>query len=120
MHGLRTLLWNDGYGTFRKATDFRGFSPSDALVLVDERDDSIDDGEFATDMGQNQIPNIPAGYHDGLRSSFTDGHCRDPPPVQPRSPAAQQMGAQNKKWVYVGSGAKTGTWPGCWRMATGR
>ena len=41
------------------------FDPSDAIVLIDERDDSIDDGMFAIDMVGNLIPNVPAGYHGG-------------------------------------------------------
>jgi prepilin-type processing-associated H-X9-DG protein len=45
-------------------------------VFVDERDDSIDDGEFAIDMVMNQIVNFPAGYHGGAGGiTFADGHA---------------------------------------------
>src|SRR5688572_6082758 len=65
--GFRTLPWNPGFRTFRKTTEIGGisFGPSDAIVFADERDDSIDDGELAIDMGANSIPNVPAGYHGG-------------------------------------------------------
>src|SRR5262249_42323196 len=63
--GFRALPWNDGYRSFKKKSQITGIGPSDALVLIDERDDSIDDGEFALDMVANQIVNFPAGYHGG-------------------------------------------------------
>jgi prepilin-type N-terminal cleavage/methylation domain-containing protein/prepilin-type processing-associated H-X9-DG protein len=100
--GYRTLPWNDGFVTFHKSSDFRDMGPSDALVLVDERDDSIDDGEFAIDMGANQIPNVPAGYHGGSGGvTFADGHAeihrwRSPEVLRP-----QQMGTQTKKWEFM-------------------
>ena len=56
--GFRSLPWNDGFLSFHKVSDISapGFGPSDALVFADERDDSIDDGEFAIDMVANSIP----------------------------------------------------------------
>lgn len=65
-----------GYQLFQKTIDLRLLSPSDALVFIDERDDSIDDGYFAIDMVKNQIANFPAGYHDGSgATTFADGHA---------------------------------------------
>jgi prepilin-type processing-associated H-X9-DG protein len=74
--GFRSLPWNPGFKSFHKRSEIVGIPVSDALVFVDERDDSIDDGEFAIDMGQNQIVNFPAGYHGGSGgATFADGHA---------------------------------------------
>lgn len=74
--GFRSLPWNTGFRAFRKKSVIGGMAVSDALVFVDERDDSIDDGEFAIDMVVNQIVNFPAGYHGGAGGvTFADGHA---------------------------------------------
>ena len=64
--------WNSGYRLFRKTTEIVNPAPSDELVFVDERDDSIDDGYFAIDMQANQIVNFPASYHGGSGGATTD------------------------------------------------
>ncbi len=62
--------------TFHKLTDITRISPSMAFVFIDERDDSIDDGEFLFYLTVNQIPNYPAAYHAGSGGlSFADGHA---------------------------------------------
>jgi prepilin-type N-terminal cleavage/methylation domain-containing protein/prepilin-type processing-associated H-X9-DG protein len=100
--GFRTLPWNDGFITFKKMSDFRGIGVSDAAVFFDERDDSIDDGEFAIDMGNNQIPNVPAGYHGGSGGvTFADGHAEIHRWRSPEVLRAQQMGVQTKKWEFM-------------------
>jgi prepilin-type processing-associated H-X9-DG protein len=74
---------------------------SDALVFVDERDDSIDDGEFAIDMVANQIVNFPAGYHGGSGGvTFADGHAEI---HRWRSPELQapQQGIQTVKHEFT-------------------
>jgi prepilin-type N-terminal cleavage/methylation domain-containing protein/prepilin-type processing-associated H-X9-DG protein len=74
--GYRSLPWNNGYRPFRKKSQIVGIPVSDALVFVDERDDSIDDGEFAIDMVTDQIVNFPAGYHGNAGGvTFADGHA---------------------------------------------
>jgi prepilin-type N-terminal cleavage/methylation domain-containing protein/prepilin-type processing-associated H-X9-DG protein len=74
--GFRNEPWNDGFRSFHKKSQILGLPVSDALVFVDERDDSIDDGEFALDMVVNQIVNFPAGYHAGAGGvTFADGHA---------------------------------------------
>ena len=100
--GYRTLPWNDNYETFRKKSDIRIISPSDALVFVDERDDSIDDGEFALDMVQNQIVNFPAAYHGGSGGvTFADGHAEIHRWRSAELQARQQMSVQTKKWEFL-------------------
>ncbi len=74
--GFRSLPWNPGYRSFRKKSSITGIPVSNVLVFVDERDDSIDDGEFALDMVTDQIVNVPAGYHGGAGGvTFADGHA---------------------------------------------
>jgi prepilin-type processing-associated H-X9-DG protein len=74
--GYRTEPWNPGYRTFHKKSDIIGIAVSDALVFIDERDDSIDDGEFALDMVTDQIANVPSDYHGGAGGvTFADGHA---------------------------------------------
>ncbi len=100
--GFRTQPWNDGYRTFRKKGDVTGISPSDAMVFVDERDDSIDDGEFAIDMAANQIPNVPAGYHGGSGGvTFADGHAEIHRWRSSEVLRSQQVGTQSKKWEFM-------------------
>jgi prepilin-type N-terminal cleavage/methylation domain-containing protein/prepilin-type processing-associated H-X9-DG protein len=102
--GFRTLPWNDGFLSFRKVSEIggNGFGPSDALVFADERDDSIDDGEFAIDMGANSIPNVPAAYHGGSGGvTFADGHAEIHRWRTPEVLRLQQVGKQNKKWEFM-------------------
>jgi prepilin-type processing-associated H-X9-DG protein len=102
--GFRTLPWNPGFLSFRKTTEISGagFGPSDALVFVDERDDSIDDGEFGIDMAGNVIPNVPAGYHGGSGGvTFADGHAEIHRWRSQDVLRSQQMGKQNKKLEFM-------------------
>ena len=62
--------------SFHKLSDITGISPSLSFVFIDERDDSIDDGEFLFYLTMNEIPNFPAAYHAGSGAlSFADGHA---------------------------------------------
>ncbi len=76
--GANAPPWNPGFRTFGKTGDIVPLSPSDALVFLDERSDSIDDGYFAIDMTTGagaQIVNFPASYHNGASgTTFADGH----------------------------------------------
>ena len=68
--------WNSGFRTFRKTSDIALPVPTDAMVFLDERSDSIDDGYFAMDMVVEQMVNFPAGYHNGASgNTFADGHA---------------------------------------------
>ncbi len=50
-------------------------SPTQAWVFLDEREDSLDDGFFATEMAQSLWYNWPASYHNGACGiAFADGH----------------------------------------------
>jgi len=62
--------------SFHKLANITRISPSMAFVFIDERDDSIDDGEFLFYQTMNEIPNFPAAYHAGSGClSFADGHA---------------------------------------------
>lgn len=94
--------WNPGFQLFRKTTEIINPSPSDELVFLDERDDSIDDGYFAIDMSANQIVNYPASYHAGSGgATFADGHAVIhrwlSATLQPR----QQIGDQTTKKEFT-------------------
>jgi prepilin-type processing-associated H-X9-DG protein len=78
--GPNSPSWNPGttpaYHVFAKSTDIVRPGPADAIVFIDERSDSIDDGYFAIDMVTDQLPNLPAGYHGGCSGvTFADGHA---------------------------------------------
>jgi prepilin-type processing-associated H-X9-DG protein len=100
--GFRTEPWNTGYRTFKKKSQIVGIGVSDALVFVDERDDSIDDGEFALDMMANQIVNYPAGYHGGAGGvTFADGHAEIHRWLSRELQVSQQLGAQTIKREFT-------------------
>jgi prepilin-type N-terminal cleavage/methylation domain-containing protein/prepilin-type processing-associated H-X9-DG protein len=99
--GFRTQPWNPGYRTFKKKSGIAGIPVSNVLVLVDERDDSIDDGEFALDMVTDQIVNVPAGYHGGAGGvTFADGHAEIHKWRSPECQGSQQL-VQTKKWEFM-------------------
>jgi prepilin-type N-terminal cleavage/methylation domain-containing protein/prepilin-type processing-associated H-X9-DG protein len=82
--GERGGPYTGGYRQFKKITDLTSPPPSRTWVFLDEREDSINDGWFAVDMGgydpmnpkSYTIVDYPASYHNragGL--SFADGHA---------------------------------------------
>ena len=81
--------WVNGVGakyvTFRTSHDIK--KPSDMLVILDERDDSINDPYFAIDNSNTgngegigtprpyRLVDLPANWHgNGMAASFADGH----------------------------------------------
>jgi len=85
MNGLEVLgvnaYWqSDQYVTFRTAADLNRVPASMMFVFVDEREDSINDGYFASDLdnqlGVHTIVDFPGSYHlDGANLTFADGHA---------------------------------------------
>lgn len=74
--GYNTTPQNPGFQVFRKTTAFTTLGPGDAMVFIDERDDSVDDGYFSVDMVASQLANLPSGYHNGSGAvTFADGHA---------------------------------------------
>jgi prepilin-type N-terminal cleavage/methylation domain-containing protein len=82
--------WNGAtqYRILRKLADFTTPSPASTWVLIDERQESINDGYFVVTMNQRgpgcYIVDYPASYHNGAGGlNFADGHSeihkwRDP------------------------------------------
>ena len=100
--GYNSTLWNQGYQLIRKTTILTSLSPSDALVFMDERDDSIDDGYFVIDMVADQMANFPAGFHNGSGAvTFADGHAEIHRWRSPEVLAPQQTGAVTVKREYT-------------------
>ena len=65
---------------YRKDTDMVDPGPSNTFVLLDEREDSINDGYFVVDMAgwpnnSQRLVDYPASYHNNAAGfSFADGH----------------------------------------------
>jgi len=91
-------IGQDQYIIFRKYTDIQRPPPSMAWVLIDEREDSINDGLFQTDLvdrgASARIVDFPASYHGRAAGIlFADGHAeikrwtdtRTTPPLNPNS-----------------------------------
>jgi hypothetical protein len=87
--------WNGGnqYRILRRLGDFVNPGPAKNWVLIDERQESINDGFFVVTMNQRgsgaYIVDFPASYHDGAAGlNFADGHSeihkwRDPRTTPP-------------------------------------
>ncbi len=77
---LNVDIGQDQYIIFRKYSDIIRPSPAMAWVFIDEREDSINDGLFQTDLKDRgaaaRIVDYPASYH-GLAAGilFADGHA---------------------------------------------
>ena len=77
--GYNSEAWDGPAGliVYKKLSQMIHPSPADIWVILDEREDSINDGWFACDPNQpNKWVDIPASYHNtagGL--SFADGHA---------------------------------------------
>ena len=83
-------IGQDKYLIFRKTTQILNPSPSMAWVLIDEREDSINDGLFQTNLkdrgAQAHIVDYPASYHNGAAGlSFADGHAEIKKWADPRT-----------------------------------
>ena len=78
------------------------------FVFLDEREDSINDGYFASDLenqrGQQTLVDFPGSYHHGTANlTFADGHAesqrwRDPQTNPPLN--AKIMGKDKDTLVY--------------------
>ena len=82
--GERSGPYTGGYNQFKKYSSLTDPSPSKCWVFVEEREDGINDGWFAVDMGSfdpwkpasHTIVDFPASYHNGACAfSFADGHA---------------------------------------------
>jgi prepilin-type N-terminal cleavage/methylation domain-containing protein/prepilin-type processing-associated H-X9-DG protein len=75
-------LFGPGFRVYKKSTDLNDPGPTMTWALMDEREDSINDGELCVGMSgypntpsQWVIVDYPASYHNGAAGiSFCDGH----------------------------------------------
>ena len=114
-------LWSIGgdankWAVYHKSSDMNNPGPTGTFVFLDEREDSINDGSFITDMfgypdkGQTwRIVEYPASYHNGAGGfSFADGHseikkwtdARTTPKINTRTDLALNQPSPNNKDVY--------------------
>jgi prepilin-type processing-associated H-X9-DG protein len=74
--------WTPGFRQYLQTSDLTDPGPTMTWLFLDEREDSINDGEFCVDMaGYPDKPNswyivdYPASYHNRAGGfSFADGH----------------------------------------------
>ena len=96
------------FKVFGKISDMTQPGPSGIWVLIDEREDSINDSFFAVDMagfdpydpGRHFLTDVPASYHNGSGSlNFADGHSETHRWVDSRTkpPMTAQFTAQHLK-----------------------
>ena len=96
---------SSGWRVFRRISDFAELAPAEAILILDERADSIDDGclfidmsGFGTNPGSDRIADFPAAYHNQSGTvSFIDGHVeahrwRDARTVPPMSDTDRPLG----------------------------
>jgi prepilin-type N-terminal cleavage/methylation domain-containing protein/prepilin-type processing-associated H-X9-DG protein len=107
-----------GYRHYTKLTHF--IAPVNIWVLVDEREDSIEDSFCgAVSMVRDELANVPASYHNGACGfMFADGHAevhkwidpRTKPPVNDSHPIygdrKAQPGNPDIHWLQARSSEK--------------
>ena len=87
---LNVDIGQSKYIIFRKRSQIINPPPAKAWVLIDEREDSINDGLFQTDLVDQgraaRIVDYPASYHNRAAGlSFADGHAEIRKWVDPRT-----------------------------------
>lgn len=95
--------YTSGYWNFKKLSDCNAPSPSKLWLFVDEREDSINDGWIAVDMGSwdpyrpaaTTMVDWPASYHNkACGFSFGDGHSEVHKWVDPRTSPPVKRGVE--------------------------
>jgi len=85
--------WTPDFKIMKKVSDMTDPPPSKIYVLLDERDDSINDGYYVVTMdgfpdrlAQQNIVDYPSSYHNGAGGfSFADGHAEIHKWLDPRT-----------------------------------
>jgi prepilin-type N-terminal cleavage/methylation domain-containing protein/prepilin-type processing-associated H-X9-DG protein len=93
MTGRESEPWTSGFRNYKKVTAMVDPSPSKLYVLLDERDDSINDGYYVMTMdgfpdrpAQQNIVDYPSSYHNGAGGfNFADGHAEVHKWLDPRT-----------------------------------
>jgi prepilin-type N-terminal cleavage/methylation domain-containing protein len=65
-----------GYYAYKKTSDFIAPPPSQLWVLIDEREDSVNDAFYGQDVTSDTIVDCPGSYHNGACGLlFAEGHA---------------------------------------------
>ena len=91
-----------GFRIYTKTSDVIDPSPTLCWLFIDEREDSINDGEFCVGMAgwpdkpaQWKLVDFPASYHNGAAGlSFVDGHSEIKKWTDPRTTPALKRGGE--------------------------
>lgn len=94
--------FGSGYRIYKKMSDLTIPGPTMTWVFLDEREDSINDGEFVVGMNGYpdkpnswQIVDFPASYHNGAGGfSFADGHSEIKKWLDPRTMPVLKKGTK--------------------------
>jgi len=105
-----------GFYKYKKMSDVLNPGPAMTFLFLDEREDSINDGEFCTSMSgfpdkpsSWYIIDMPASYHGGAGGfSFVDGHSeikkwrdrRTMPPLNPGVDTPLNIASPNNVDAY--------------------
>ena len=92
--------FGDGFRVYMKMSDVTDPGPTHTWLFLDEREDSINDGEMVVGMTgypdqptQWKIVDYPASYHNGAGGlSFADGHSEIKKWVDPRTTPVLRKG----------------------------
>jgi len=104
-----------GYGNefYLKTTSFNKLKPVDAVVFMDERKESINDGWFWAPRSPFNLQDLPAIYHGNNSSSFAyaDGHAelkrwRESRFIALTSGGLTLPGSQDALWLWEHSSAR--------------
>lgn len=87
MNGGDTASIWQGSGQFITFTKVSNIvQPANRLVMIDEREDSINDGFFGVIMTEESIGDWPAAYHNNAAGmTFADGHSETHKWIDPRT-----------------------------------
>ena len=91
-NGEHTWYGGEEWRLYLKTSDMVDPGPSMTMVLLDEREDSINDGFWVIwmpgypDPAETRIIDYPASYHNGAAGiSFADGHSEIHKWIDPRT-----------------------------------
>jgi prepilin-type N-terminal cleavage/methylation domain-containing protein len=113
--------WGPTWKVHNKMSDFTDPGPSMTFVLLDEREDSINDGFFVVSMESSiysrspglsaiRLVDVPASYHNRAGGfSFSDGHAeikrwtdaRTMPPIRARAWVTSGVQGNNKDVMWM-------------------
>lgn len=66
---------SSAFKTYRRFSEIIRPAPAQLWLMMDEREDSINDGYFSFDVGEGKIVDYPGSYHSGSANiNFADGH----------------------------------------------